>query len=67
MESTIPTYMRYFRAVLSKFAYAISKFQNKLPFCVFVSLVERWGVANIFHARCVILTVSVYSLIIARE
>ena len=27
-ESTIPTYMRYFHAVLSKFACAISNFQN---------------------------------------
>ena len=34
---------------------------------MFVSLAERWGVANIFHARCVILTMSVYSLVIARE
>ena len=42
-ESTIFTYMRYFHAVLSKFACAISNFQNKLLFCVFVSLTERWG------------------------
>ena len=42
-------------------------FKNKLLFCVFVSLAERWGVANIFHARCVILKMSVYSLVIARE
>ena len=66
-ESTIPTYMRYFHAILSKFACAISNFQNKLLFCVFVSLAEQWGVANIFHARCVILTMSVYSLVIAWE
>ena len=66
-ESTISTYMWYSFAVLSKFACAISNFQNKLLFCVFVSLVERWGVANIFHARCVILTMSVYSLVIAWE
>ena len=44
-----------------------NNFQDKLLFCVFVSLAERWGVANIFHARCVILTMSVYSLVIARE
>ena len=66
-ESTISTYMRYSFAVLSKFVCAISNFQNKLLFCVFVPLAERWGVANIFHARCVILTMSVYSLVIARE
>ena len=66
-ESTISTYMRYSFAVLSKFVCAISNFQNKLLFCVFVSLTERWGVANIFHARCVILTISVYSLVIAWE
>jgi hypothetical protein len=28
---------------------------------------KQQGVANIFHARCVILTMSVYSLVIARE
>ena len=66
-ESTISTYMRYSFAVLRKFACAISNFQNKLLFCVFVSLAERWGLANIFHARCVILKMSVYSLVIARE
>ena len=32
--------------VLSKFVCAISNFQNKLLFCVFVPLVERWGVAK---------------------
>ena len=42
-ESTISTYMWYSFAVLSKFACAISNFQNKLLFCVFVSLMERWG------------------------
>ena len=66
-ESTISTYMRYPFAVLSKFVRVISNFQNKLLFCVFVSLAELSGVANIFHARCVILMVSVYSLVIARE
>src|SRR3990170_7598298 len=66
-ESTIPTYMRYFRAVLSKFVCAISNFQNEFPFCVLVPFMKRQGVANIFHARCVILKMSVYSLVIARE
>ena len=61
-ESTIPTYMRYFRAVLSKFACAISNFQNKLLFCVLVPLMKWQGVANIFPC-----TMSVYSLVIARE
>ena len=42
-------------------------FQNNFPFCVPVPLMMRQGVANIFHARCVILTMSVYSLVIARE
>ena len=32
-ESTIPTYMRYSFAVLSKFVCAISNFQNKLLLC----------------------------------
>ena len=66
-ESTIPTYMRCFLAVLSKFVCANSKFQNKFLFCVPVPLMKRQGVANIFHARCVILKMSVYSLVIARE
>ena len=66
-ESTISTYMRYSFTVLRKCACAISNFQNKLLFCVFVSLAERWRVANIFHARCVILKMSVYSLVIAQE
>ena len=66
-ESTIPTYMRYFHGILSKLACAEYNFQNKFLFCVLVSLMERWGVANIFHARCVILTMSVYSLVIARD
>ena len=39
-ESPISTYMRYSFAVLSKFACAISNFQNKPLFCVFVSLAE---------------------------
>src|SRR3990170_6781024 len=66
-ESTIPTYMRYSHAVLSKFVCAISNFQNELPFWVPVPLMKRQGVANIFHASCVILKMSVYSLVIARE
>ena len=40
-ESTIPNYMRYFHAVLSKFVCAISNLQNKFPFCVLVSLMKR--------------------------
>ena len=66
-ESTIPTYMRYFRVVLRKFVCSISNFQNKFRFCVRVPVARRWGVADIFHARCVIHMMSVYSLIIARE
>ena len=66
-ESTIPTYMRYSRAVPSKFVCANSNFQNEFPFCVLVPLMKRQGVANIFHARCVILKMSVYPLVIARE
>ena len=59
--------MQYSFAVLSKFVCAISNFQNKFLFCVLVPLARWLGVADIFHARCVILTVSVYSLVIARE
>src|SRR3989337_2613731 len=42
-------------------------FQNNFSFCVPIPLMKRQGVANIFHARCVILMMSVYSLVIARE
>ena len=66
-ESTIPTYMRYFRAVIDKFVRAISNFQNEFPFSVLAPLMKRQGVANIFHAICVIRKMSVYSLVIARE
>src|SRR3989337_3619014 len=66
-ESTIPTYMQYFHVVPSKFACANSYFQNNFLFCVPVPLMKRQGVANIFHVRCVILKMSVYSLVIARE
>ena len=41
--------------------------QNNFPFCVPVPLMKWQGVANIFHARLVILMMSVYSLVIARE
>ena len=64
-ESTIATYMRYIRVVLSKFVCAIYNFQNEFPFCVLAPLMKRQGVANIFHARCVILKMSVYSPVIA--
>ena len=65
-ESTISTYMRYSFAVLSKFLCAISNFQNTSLLCVcFAHGAVR--VANIFHARCVILKMSVYSLVIAQE
>src|SRR6266566_2091587 len=66
-ESTIPTYMRYFHAVPSKIVCSNSNFQNEFPFCVPVPLMKRQGVANIFHARYVILKMSVYSPVIARE
>ena len=59
--------MWYSFAVLSKFVCAISNFQNKFLFYVPVQLMKRHGVDNIFHARCVILTMSVYSLVIAQE
>ena len=66
-ESTIPTYMRYLHAIPSKFVCANSNFQNEFPFSVPIPLMKRQGVANIFHARCVILKMSVYSLVIAGE
>ena len=66
-ESNISTYMRYFRAVPSRFVCANSNFQNEFPFCVPVPLMKRQGVANIFRAKCVILKMSVYSLVIAQE
>ena len=40
---------------------------QKNQFCVLVPLMKRQGVANIFHARRVILMMNVYSLVIARE
>ena len=66
-ESTIPTYMRYYPTVLSKFACATSKISNKYPFCVPGSFSECPEVVDIFHAKRVILRSSVYSLTIARE
>jgi hypothetical protein len=66
-ESTIPTYKRYSRAVLSKFVCAISNFQNNF---LFVCSYRSWNGREwliFFHARCVILKMSVYSLVIARE
>ena len=66
-ESTIPTYMRYFHVVPSKFVCAYSNFQNEFPLCVPVPLMKRQGVVDILHARYVILKMSVYSLDIARE
>ena len=66
-ESTIPTYMRYFHAIPSKFVCVNCNFQNEFPFCVPVPLMKRRGVANIFHARYFILKLSAYSLDIARE
>ena len=45
----------------------ISNFQNKFLFCVLYRLRGGEGWPIFFHARCVILTMSVYSLVIARE
>ena len=59
--------MWYFHVVPSKFARANSNFQNEFPFCVPVPLMKREGVANIFHARYVILKMSDYSLVITLE
>src|SRR3989337_216985 len=64
-ESTIPTYMRYFHAVPSKFACANSNFQNNFSVLCARTAHEAAGVAEIFHAMCVILTMSVYLLVIA--
>ena len=50
-ESTVPTYMRYSFAVLSKFVCAIPKFQNKFLFCVLIPLMKRQGVADIFPCK----------------
>ena len=59
--------MWYYSAVPSKFACAASNHSNKHLFCVPVPLMERHGVVSIFHAKRVILTMGVYSLVIARE
>ena len=66
-ETTLPTYVWYFHVVPSKFVCAISNFQNKISLLCARTTHEAAGVANIFHARCVILKMSVYSLVIARE
>ena len=42
-------------------------FKMNFFFCVPVPLMKRQGVANIFHARRIILKMSVYSIAIARE
>ena len=44
-----------------------SKPSNNNLFCMPESLMWRLGSSSIFHARWVILTMSVYSLVIARE
>ena len=59
--------MWYFNAVPSKFACAISKFQNNFFVLCARTAHEAEGVANFFHARRIILTMSVYSFVIARE
>ena len=64
-ESTISTYMRYCFSVLTKFACAISNFQNKLLFCVFVSLAERWrwlifSMLDVLFSRWVFIHLSLY-------
>jgi hypothetical protein len=59
--------MRYYFAIPSKFACATSNHSNEHPFCVPVPLMERQGVVSIFHAKRVILMMSVYSLVLARE
>jgi hypothetical protein len=59
--------MRYFNAVPSKFACAISKFQNNISVLCARTAHEAEGVANFFLARRIILTMSDYSLVIARE
>jgi hypothetical protein len=64
-ESTISTYMRYYPVVPSKFACATSKISNEHLFCVPGPLMERQGAVSIFHAKRVILMMSVYSLILA--
>src|SRR5215216_2671948 len=66
-ESTISTYMRYFCAVLSKFVCAVSNFKINFSFvCSYCSRgSEGWPIFSML--RCVILMMSVYSLVIARE
>ena len=59
--------MRYYSVVPSKFACASSNNSNKHLFCVPVPLMERQGAVSIFHAKRVILMMSVYSLVLARE
>ena len=59
--------MWYFHVIPSKFLCPNSNFQNKLSFSVSYCSWSgmRWPI--FFHARCVILNMSVYSLVIAWE
>ena len=66
-ESTIPTYMLYFCAVLIVCVFANSNFYKEFPFlCPYHSWSDS-GWPIFFHARFVILKMSVYSLVIAQE
>src|SRR3990170_2466651 len=59
--------MLYYPAVPSKFACSTSKISNEHMFCVPGPLMERQGAVSNFHAKRVILMMSVYSLVLARE
>ena len=66
-DSTISTYMRYFHVVLSKFVCDISNFKINFSFVCSYCSWNGTGWLIYFHARYVILKMSVYSLVIARE
>ena len=59
--------MRYYPAIQSKFACATSKNSNERLFFVPGPLMQQQGLVSIFHAKWVIVMMSVYSLIVARE
>ena len=64
-ESTISTYMRYSFAVLSKFACAVSNFQNEFLFCVLYRLLggEGWPIfsmLDVLFSRWVFIHLSLH-------
>ena len=65
MVDTSKLYYSVWEPPIMYLAWKISRSLGRYVDIESVPLMKRQGVANIFHARCVILTMSVYSLVIA--